>query len=166
MAIAGDSVGGCMTAAIALMAQERGDVRFQHQSMFYPVTDAGMDTGSYAQFAEGYHLTARAMAWFWDAYAPDVARRREPFAAPLQATDEQLRGLPPALLIVDECDVLRDEGEAYASRLRAAGVAVTTVRYDGIIHDFMMLNPLSQTRATRAAVAQAIGTLREALQIA
>jgi len=166
MAIAGDSVGGCMTAAIALMAQERGDVRFQHQSMYYPVTDAGMDTGSYAQFAEGYHLTARAMAWFWDAYVPDVERRAEPFAAPLQAADEQLRGLPPALLLVDECDVLRDEGEAYASRLRAAGVAVTTVRYDGIIHDFMMLNPLSQTHATRAAVAQAIATLREALQIA
>jgi acetyl esterase/lipase len=166
MAIAGDSVGGCMTAAIALMAQERGDVRFQHQSMYYPVTDAGMDTGSYAQFAEGYHLTARAMAWFWDAYVPDVERRAEPFAAPLQASDEQLRGLPPALLLVDECDVLRDEGEAYASRLRAAGVAVTTVRYDGIIHDFMMLNPLSQTHATRAAVAQAIATLRESLQIA
>jgi acetyl esterase/lipase len=166
MAIAGDSVGGCMTAAIALMAQERGDVRFQHQSMYYPVTDAAMDTASYAQFAEGYHLTAKAMAWFWDAYAPDVERRAEPLASPLQATDEQLRGLPPALLLVDECDVLRDEGEAYASRLRAAGVAVTTVRYDGIIHDFMMLNPLSQTHATRAAVAQAIATLREALQIA
>jgi acetyl esterase/lipase len=166
MAIAGDSVGGCMTAAIALMAQERGDVRFQHQSMYYPVTDAAMDTGSYAQFAEGYHLTAKAMAWFWNAYAPDVERRSEPFASPLQATDEQLRGLPPALLLVDECDVLRDEGEAYASRLRAVGVAVTTVRYDGIIHDFMMLNPLSQTYATRAAVAQAITTLREALQIA
>jgi acetyl esterase/lipase len=165
MAIAGDSVGGCMTAAIALMAQERGDVRFQHQSMYYPVTDAAMDTASYAQFAEGYHLTAKAMAWFWDAYAPDVERRAEPLASPLQATDEQLRGLPPALLLVDECDVLRDEGEAYASRLRAAGVAVTTVRYDGIIHDFMMLNPLSQTHATRAAVAQAIATLRAALQI-
>ncbi|MDW5594233.1 alpha/beta hydrolase [Conexibacter stalactiti] len=163
IAIAGDSVGGCMTAAIALMAQERGDVRFVHQSMYYPVTDAAMDTGSYEQFAEGYYLTAKAMAWFWDAYAPDVEQRSEPFAAPLRATDAQLRGLPPALLIVDEADVLRDEGEAYASRLRAAGVAVTTVRYDGITHDFMMLNPLSGTRATRAAVAQAVATLRTAL---
>jgi acetyl esterase/lipase len=164
MAVAGDSVGGCMAAALALMAEARGDVRFVHQSMYYPVTDAAMDTGSYEQFAEGYHLTAKAMAWFWDAYAPDVERRSEPYASPLRADDEQLAGLPPALLIVDEADVLRDEGEAYAARLRAAGVDVTTVRYDGITHDFMMLNPLSETRATRAAVAQAIAVLRDALK--
>jgi acetyl esterase/lipase len=163
IAIAGDSVGGNMTAALALMAQDRGDVRFVQQSMYYPVTDAAMDTGSYEQFAEGYFLTAKAMAWFWDAYAPDVERRSEPYASPLRASDEQLAGLPPAFVIVDEADVLRDEGEAYAARLRAAGVAVTTVRYDGITHDFMMLNPLSDTHATRAAVAQAISTLRGAL---
>src|SRR3954471_23710046 len=163
LAIAGDSVGGGMTAAITLMAQERGDVRFVHQSMYYPVTDAAMDTGSYAQFAEGYFLTAKSMAWFWDCYCPDLDRRSEPFASPLRASEEQLAGLPPALLIVDEADVLRDEGEAYAARLRGAGVAVTTVRYDGITHDFMMLNPLSATHATRAAVAQAIAVLREAL---
>jgi acetyl esterase len=164
MAVAGDSVGGNMTAALALMAQDRGDVRFVHQSMYYPVTDAAMDTGSYSQFAEGYFLTAKAMAWFWDAYAPDVERRAEPYASPLRASDEQLAGLPPALVIVDEADVLRDEGEAYGARLRAAGVDVTTVRYDGITHDFMMLNPLSDTHATRAAIAQAISVLRNALQ--
>jgi acetyl esterase len=158
MAIAGDSVGGGMTAAITLMAQERGDVRFVHQSMYYPVTDAAMDTGSYAQFAEGYFLTAKAMAWFWDCYCPYLERRSEAFASPLRASDEQLAGLPPALLIVDEADVLRDEGEAYASRLQDAGVAIITVRYDGITHDFMMLNPLSETHATRAAAAQAIAT--------
>jgi acetyl esterase len=163
MAIAGDSVGGNMTAAIALMAQERGDVRFVQQSMYYPVTDAAMDTASYAQFAEGYFLTAKSMAWFWDCYCPDLGRRAEPFASPLRASDEQLAGLPPAFVIVDEADVLRDEGEAYAARLRAAGVAVTAVRYDGITHDFMMLNPLSDTHATRAAVAQAIAILRDAL---
>jgi acetyl esterase len=163
MAIAGDSVGGNMTAALALMASDRGDVSFVHQSMYYPVTDAAMDTGSYDQFAEGYFLTAKAMAWFWDCYCPDVDRRAEPYASPLRATDEQLAGLPPALLIVDEADVLRDEGEAYAARLRRAGVAVTAVRYDGITHDFMMLNPLSDTHATRAAVAQAISVLRDAL---
>jgi acetyl esterase len=163
IAVAGDSVGGNMTAALALMASDRGDVRFVHQSMYYPVTDAGMDTGSYAQCAEGYFLTARSMEWFWDAYAPDVDRRAEPYASPLRASDEGLAGLPPALVIVDEADVLRDEGEAYAARLRKAGVAVTTVRYDGITHDFMMLNPLSDTHATRAAVAQAISVLREAL---
>src|SRR5918996_2565177 len=143
MAVAGDSVGGNMTAALALMAAERGDVRLVQQSMYYPVTDAAMDTGSYEQFAEGYFLTAKGMAWFWDAYAPDVERRAEPYASPLRAAEDQLAGLPPALVIVDEADVLRDEGEAYAARLRAAGVAVTTVRYDGTVHDFMMLNPLS-----------------------
>ena len=163
MAVAGDSVGGCMTAALALMAGDRGDVRFVQQSMYYPVTDAAMDTGSYQQFAEGYFLTAKAMAWFWDAYLPDIDRRSESYASPLRASDEQLAGLPPAFVIVDEADVLRDEGEAYAARLRGAGVAVTTVRYDGMTHDFMMLNPLSNTRATRAAVAQASSILRGAL---
>jgi acetyl esterase len=163
MAVAGDSVGGGMTAALALMANERGDVRFVQQSMYYPVTDAAMDTGSYEQFADGYFLTAKTMAWFWDAYLPEFERRSEPFASPLRASDEQLRGLAPAFVIVDEADVLRDEGEAYAAHLRAAGVPVTTVRYDGITHDFMMLNPLSRTHATRAAIAQAIAVLREAL---
>jgi acetyl esterase len=163
IAVAGDSVGGGMTAALALMASERGDVRFVQQSMYYPVTDAAMDTGSYEQFAEGYFLTAKAMAWFWDAYLPDRERRSEPFASPLRASDEQLKGLPPAFVIVDEADVLRDEGEAYAARLRAAGVPVTTVRYDGITHDFMMLSPLSGTHATRGAIAQAIAVLRKAL---
>jgi acetyl esterase/lipase len=163
MAVAGDSVGGGMTAALALMAGERGDVRFVQQSMYYPVTDARMNTASYEQFAEGFFLTTKAMAWFWDAYLPEVDRRSEPFASPLLASDEQLAGLPPAFVIVDEADVLRDEGEAYAARMRAAGVAVTTVRYDGITHDFMMLNPLSPTNATRAAVAQAISILRGAL---
>ena len=163
MAVAGDSVGGDMATVLALMAGERGDVRFVQQSMYYPVTDAAMDTGSYEQFAEGYFLTAKAMAWFWDAYLPDVDQRSEPLVSPLRASDEQLAALPPTLLIVDEADVLRDEGEAYAARLRAAGVDVTTVRYPGMTHDFMMLNPLSQTRATRAAIAQAISFLRSAL---
>ena len=163
IAVAGDSVGGGMTAALALMAGDRGDVRFVQQSMYYPVADAGMDTGSYEQFAEGYFLAAKGMAWFWDAYLPELEWRSEAYASPLRASDEQLAGLPPAFVIVDEADVLRDEGEAYAARLRAAGVDVTTVRYDGITHDFMMLNPLSNTRATRAAVAQAISILRDAL---
>ena len=163
IAVAGDSVGGNMAAALALMANERGDVHFVQQSMYYPVTDAGMNTGTYSQFAEGYFLMAKGMAWFWDAYLPDTDRRSEPFASPLRATDDQLAGLPPTFIIVDEADVLRDEGEAYAARLRAAGVPVTTVRYDGITHDFMMLNPLSDTHATRAAVAQAISILRDAL---
>ncbi|MDQ0938461.1 alpha/beta hydrolase [Streptomyces sp. V1I1] len=163
MAVAGDSVGGNMTAALALMAKERGDVRFVHQSMYYPVTDAEMNTKSYADLATGYFLTAKAMEWFWNAYIPDRAQRSEITASPLKADLDQLSGLPPAFLLVDEADVLRDEGEAYAAKLRGAGVDTTTVRYDGITHDFMMLNPLSDTHATRAAVAQAVAVLRDAL---
>jgi acetyl esterase len=163
MAVAGDSVGGNMTAALAILAKQRGDVTFVQQSMYYPVTDARQDTGSYRTFADGPHLTARAMAWFWDNYAPDHAVRSEITASPNQAGPAELAGLPPAFVLVDEADVLRDEGEAYAAKLRAAGVPVTTVRYDGTIHDFMMLNPLRDTHAARAATAQAIAVLRDAL---
>ncbi|MDP9842535.1 alpha/beta hydrolase [Streptosporangium lutulentum] len=163
MAVAGESVGGNMTAALALMAKERGDVTFVQQSMYYPVTDAAMDTGSYDRFATGYYLSRKLMEWFWDAYTTDPAQRAEITASPNQATAEQLAGLPPAFLLVDEADVLRDEGESYAAKLRAAGVPVTTVRYDGTVHDFMLLNSLSKTRATRAAIAQATAFLRTAL---
>jgi acetyl esterase len=163
MAVAGDSVGGNMTAALTLMAKHRGDVRFIHQSMYYPVTDAAQDTDSYREFADGPWLTANAMAWYWDQYVPDPGPRKDITASPLRATSADLQGLPPALLIVDENDVLRDEGEAYAAKLREAGVPITTVRYDGIMHDFMMLNPLRDTQATRAAIEQAVDVLREAL---
>ncbi|MEV4343079.1 alpha/beta hydrolase [Actinoplanes sp. NPDC049596] len=160
LAVAGDSVGGNMTAAVSILAKQRGDVAFRHVSMYYPVTDARMDTGSYQQFANGPHLTAAAMAWFWDNYAPDKSVRSEITASPNQASIEDLKGLPPTFLLVDEADVLRDEGEAYAAKLRAAGVPITTVRYDGTIHDFMMLNPLKDTRASRAATAQAIAAIK------
>ncbi|MGX4688185.1 alpha/beta hydrolase [Streptomyces sp. JNUCC 63] len=163
MAVAGESVGGNMTAALALMAKERGDVRFVHQSMYYPVTDAAMDTDSYDRFATGYYLSRKLMEWFWDAYTTDPKQRAEITASPNRAAPEQLAGLPPALLLVDEADVLRDEGEAYAAKLRAAGVPVTTVRYDGTVHDFMMINSLSQSKATRAAIDQAVAFLRDAL---
>jgi acetyl esterase/lipase len=162
MAVAGDSVGGNMTAALAIMAKRRGDVRFVHQSMYYPVTDAGQDTGSYREFADGPYLTAKAMAWFWDAYTMDPVQRTEITASPLRATLDDLRGLPPAFLIVDENDVLRDEGEAYARRLTEAGVPTTSVRYNAILHDFMMLNNVTETRAARGAVAQAIDVLTTA----
>ena len=163
MAVAGESVGGDMAAALTLMAKERGDVTFVQTSMYYPVTDAAMDTASYDEFAEGYYLTRKAMEWFWDAYTTDPAERAEITASPNQASTEQLEGLPPTLLLVDEVDPLRDEGEAYAAKLRAAGVLVTTVRYDGVVHDFMLLNAMSESRATRAAIAQAIDHLRAAL---
>ncbi|TCO42370.1 acetyl esterase/lipase [Kribbella antiqua] len=163
LAVAGDSVGGNMTAALALLAKQRGDVTFVHQSMYYPVTNAGQDTDSYREFAEGPFLTAKGMAWFWDCYLPDQAKRSEITASPLRASIDQLAGLPEAFLIVDENDVLRDEGEAYARKLTEAGVRTTSVRYNGIIHDFMMLNPLRQTAATTGAVEQAIHILRTAL---
>jgi acetyl esterase len=163
LAVAGDSVGGNMTAALTIMAKQRGDVRFVHQSIWYPVTDAAQDTASYTEFAEGPYLRAKAMEWFWDAYTTDPAERAQITASPNRATRDELAGLPPGLLIVDEADVLRDEGEAYAAKLRAAGVPITTVRYDGTVHDFMMLNPLSDSPAARAAIAQAIAMLRAAL---
>jgi acetyl esterase/lipase len=166
LAIAGDSVGGNMTAAVAILARQRGDVRFVHQSMYYPVTDAAQDTASYREFVDGPFLTAKAMAWFWDAYAPDLSSRSEITVSPLRASLEDLDGLPPALVIVDENDVLRDEGEAYARRLTEAGVPTTTVRYNGILHDFMMLNPLRKTQAAAAAIEQAIHVLRKALATA
>jgi acetyl esterase/lipase len=163
MAVAGESVGGDMAAALTLMAKERGDVTFVQTSMYYPVTDAAMDTASYDEFEDGYYLTRKAMEWFWDAYTTDPAERAEITASPNQATVEQLVGLPPTLLLVDEVDPLRDEGEAYAAKLRAAGVEVTTVRYDGVVHDFMLLNAMSESRATRAAIRQAIDYLSAAL---
>jgi acetyl esterase/lipase len=164
LAVAGESVGGNMTAALALMAKERGDVRFIHESIYYPVTDAAMDTASYDEFATGYYLTRKSMEWFWDAYTTDPSERSSITASPNQATIDQLRDLPPTFLCVDEADVLRDEGEAYAAKLRAAGVPVTTVRYDGTIHDFMLLNALSGTMATRAAIREATAQLRAAFE--
>lgn len=163
IAIAGDSVGGGMSAAVTLLAKQRGDVAFRQQVLFYPVTDAAFDTDSYHEFAEGYFLRRDGMQWFWDQYTTDPAQRAEITASPLRAGVEELSGLPPALVITGEADVLRDEGEAYANKLRRAGVPVTAVRYQGIIHDFVMLNALRGTHAAQAAIGQAITTLRHAL---
>jgi len=160
LAIAGDSVGGNMATAVALMAKERKGPHILAQLLFYPVTDASMSSASYSDFAEGPWLTKRAMAWFWDQYLPDAAKRGDIHASPLNASIEQLQGLPRTLIIVDENDVLRDEGEAYGRKLAEAGVRVTSLRYNGTIHDFMMLNPIAETPAVRAAIAQANGYLR------
>jgi acetyl esterase len=166
IAIAGDSVGGNMSAALTLMAKERRDVTFTQQVLFYPVTDANFDTPSYRQFATGYFLRRDAMQWFWDQYTTDETERAQITASPLRAAIEQLTGLPPALVITGEADVLRDEGEAYANKLRAAGVPVTAVRFQGIIHDFVMLNALRETHAADAAISLAATTLRNALYTA
>lgn len=163
LAIAGDSVGGNMTAAAALLAKERGGPAIRSQVLLYPVTDASFETSTYYEFAEGPWLTKRNMQWFWDAYAPDLAMRSEPTASPLRASLEQLSGLPPALVITDEADVLRDEGEAYGRKLRQAGVDVTAVRFEGVFHDFMMLNALAGTNASRGATRLAAQVLHAAL---
>src|SRR5690606_25467099 len=125
LVIAGDSVGGNMAAVVALMAKERNGPAIAGQMLLYPVTDASMSTGSYGAYAEGPWLTEAAMAWFWDQYLPDASKRADIHASPLNATLEQLRGLPRTFLVVDENDVLRDEGEAYGRKLAQAGVTVT-----------------------------------------
>lgn len=163
-AVSGDSVGGDMAAVLTLMAKDRGDVTICHQVLLYPVTAADFDTPSYHQFAEHYFLSREGMKWFWDQYTENDAQRDEIYASPLRATVEQLEGLPPALVITAEADVLRDGGEAYAAKLREAGVPVVQVRFGGIIHDFMMLNTLRSTHAATAAIELAQNTLRTALQ--
>ena len=163
LAIAGDSVGGNMTAVVALLDKERHRHAIKAQLLFYPVTDAAMNDGSYHEFANGPWLTAKAMAWFWDAYEPSVSLRADPHISPLNATLDQLRGEPEAMVITDENDVLRDEGEAYARKLIAAGVPTTATRYLGTIHDFVMLNALAGAPADTAAVAEGTAFLRAAL---
>jgi acetyl esterase len=153
MAVVGDSVGGNMAIATALLAKERGGPKIDYLVVFYPVTDANFNTASYKQFAEGPWLSKAAMEWFWDAYAPNLSDRKKPTASPLQASIEQLRNFPPTLLITDENDVLRDEGEAFGHKLMQADVEVTMMRFLGTCHDFAMLNPLSQTPATQTAIA-------------
>ncbi|MGA5065184.1 alpha/beta hydrolase [Streptomyces exfoliatus] len=163
MAAVGDSSGGNLVAALTLLAKERGGVRLLQQVLLCPVTDAGCDTPSYEEFADGYFLGRDTMRWFWDQYVPDVRQRDQATASPLRASLEQLSGLPPALVVTSEADVLRDEGEAYATKLRAAGVPVVSVRYHGTIHGFVVLDPLRDTDAARAALVQALDTVHVAL---
>lgn len=163
MAVAGDSVGGNMSAALTLMAKERGTVSFVQQVLFYPVTDAAFDTASYDQFADGYFLSRTGMHWFWDQYTTDPDERAQVTASPLRAGLDELAGLPPALVITGEADVLRDEGEAYAAKLRQAGVPTVSTRYQGVIHDFVMINSMHDMPPARAAVAQAVAVLRAEL---
>lgn len=160
LAVAGDSAGGNLAAVVALIARDRRGPPIAFQLLVYPVTDGvHFETASYRDNAEGYLLTAAAMQWFWNHYAPDAALRQHPYASPLLA--ERHAGLPPALVMTAEYDPLRDEGEAYAAKLAAAGVAARHLRYDGFIHGFF-----SHTRtipATRAAMDAACAALKEAL---
>ncbi|MFF5287645.1 alpha/beta hydrolase [Streptomyces sp. NPDC012756] len=163
MAAVGDSAGGNLVAALTLLAKERGGVRLLQQVLLCPVTDAGFDTPSYREFATGYFLDGATMRWFWDQYLPDVRQRNQVTASPLRASLEQLAGLPPALVVTSEADVVRDEGEAYATKLRAAGVPVVSMRYQGTVHGFMVLDPLRDTDSARAALVQVLDTVHVAL---
>lgn len=163
IAVAGDSVGGNMAAAMTLMSKTENGPELCFQLLLYPVTDAAFETESYHSFAEGPWLTKKAMEWFWNAYAPAPASRNEITASPLRASLEQLAGLPEAFVITAQNDVLRDEGEAYAFRLMQAGVRTTTIRCNGTIHDFMMLDALADTTPSRAATGIACTVLKKAL---
>ena len=163
LVVAGDSVGGNMATVVALLAEERGGPHIISQLLFYPVTDANFDTPSYLKYQEGYWLAREEMEWFWDNYLSNDTNRKEPTVSPLQASIDQLSKLPPTLIIVGENDVLRDEGEAYAHKLMQAGVNTTAIRYLGTIHDFMMLNPITDTPPARGAIDQASHTLKKVL---
>jgi len=162
VAIGGDSAGGNMATVIAMMAKERGGPSFVHQFLLYAVLSPTFDTASFDEFATGFHVRRDHIEWLWDQYIPDVVARDQRTVSPLRATTEELVGLPPATIITAEADVVRDEAEAYANRLREAGVPVAGTRYLGTIHDFMVLNALRDTRAARAATAQLIAALQEA----
>jgi acetyl esterase/lipase len=163
LAVVGNSVGGNMTAAVVLMAKDKKGPAIKLQVLLWPVTDADFETGSYNDLGEGRFLTKNMMIWFWDNYLPDKNKRKEIYASPLQATLEQLKGLPPALVQTAENDVLRDEGEAYAHRLDEAGVPVTLTRYAGLIHDYGLLNPLANITAVQTALLQAAATIKKTL---
>lgn len=152
IAIMGDSAGGNMAAAITMKIKEENGPKIKFQLLLYPVTNADMDTDSYEKFSDGPWLTKKAMEWFWNSYVPEDAARNNKYISPLHADLEDLKGLPSTLIITVENDVLRDEGEAYARKLDNAGVDVINVRINGTIHDFMMLNALSETEPVKGAL--------------
>src|SRR5712691_6270184 len=163
LAVVGNSVGGNMAAVVALMAKDRGSPSLRCQVLLWPVTNAAFDTGSYDQFAEGHFLTRNMMKWFWDSYTAEARERQDVYASPLQAMNERLKGLAPAIIQTAEMDILRDEGEAYARKLDQAGVDVTATRYNGLIHDYGLLNAISQVPGVRSALMQASQELKRRL---
>ncbi len=164
LAVVGNSVGGNMAAVVSLMAKDRGDPEIRFQALMWPVTDAHFDTTSYQENAEGRFLTRNMMKWFWDNYTTNQNERAQIYASPLRAMTEELRGLPPALVQTAGNDVLRDEGEEYARKLDVAGVDVIAVRYGGLIHDWGLLNPISQVPAVRASLLQVGEELKRRLR--
>jgi acetyl esterase len=158
LAVCGDSAGGNLAAVVPLMARDRGGPRLALQVLVYPITDYDFDRPSYRENAEGYVLTTASMRFYWDQYVPRTADRMHPYVSPMRAAS--LAGLPPALVITAEYDPLRDEGEAYARALGAAGVPVTQTRYPGMIHAFFRFTNV--VNAARAAVAEAVAALQKA----
>ena len=164
LAVVGNSVGGNMTAVTALKAKEHGGPKIKVHIMMWPVTDATFERESHRQFGDKRFLTVSLMKWMWDLYTTDPKQRKEIYASPLQASVDQLKGLPPVLIQVAESDILRDEGEAYGRKLDEAGVRVTTVRYDGMIHDFGLLNGLAEEPAVRSLFEHAAAELKKYMQ--
>jgi len=164
LAVAGNSAGGNMATVVAMMAKEKKGPDIKLQVLFWPVTDANFETESYNLFAKDRFMTKNLMMWMWDNYTSDPKQRKEIYVSPLQATISQLEGLPPALVQTAQNDILRDEGEAYARKLEKAGVKVIAKRYDGMIHDWGLLNPLSKVPGTRAALLQAASEIKKALR--
>ena len=160
LALAGNSVGGNMVAAVALQAKQLSGPAIRYNVMLWPVTDAAFDNASYQQYENNHFLTRNMMKWFWDNYTTSAADRNSILASPLRASSEQLQGFPPTLIQTAELDVLRDEGEAFGRHLDAAGIPVTVTRYNGLIHDYGLLNPLSKEPAVITAIAEAGAELR------
>ncbi|MBI4806297.1 MAG: alpha/beta hydrolase [Desulfovibrio sp.] len=163
LAVAGDSSGAALAAGVAILAKRRNGPAIRHQTLIYPVTDGSCSLPSYSQFENGPNLTRKAMQWYWDQYAPSPEEKANDTASVLNASVEDLTGLPPALVITAEFDVLRDEGEAFARKLIQAGVEVTATRYLGTIHGFAVNNALAKTPAARAVVVQVGAALKAAL---
>ena len=164
LAVVGNSVGGNMTAVTALMAKAKGGPQIKLQILMWPIVDADFETNSYHQFGDKRFLTVPTMKWMYDMYIADPEKRKDIYASPLRATVEQLTGLPPALIAIAESDVLHDEGTAYGRKLDEAGVDVTTVQYNGMIHDFGLLNGLAELPEVRSLFVQAAAELKKHLQ--
>jgi len=164
LAVIGNSAGGNMAAVTSLMAKDKKGPKIKLQILMWPVVDANFETDSYKQYGEQRFLTTNMMKWMFELYLPDLSKRKEIYVSPLNATIEQLKGLPPTLIQVAENDILRDEGEAFGRKLNEAGVKVTTIRYNGMIHDFGLLNGLATVPETRSALIQAAAELKKYLQ--
>jgi len=163
LAVVGNSVGGNMATVVALMAKDKKGPKIKQQILLWPVTDSNFSRDSYTEFAQERFLTTPLMKWMWDNYLPDTAARKNKYASPFQATWEELKDLPPALVQVAENDILHDEGVAYGRKLDEAGVPTTITEYKGFIHDYGMLNPLAHIPAVKSSIIQASVVLKNAL---